>query len=84
MVSYFGVFNEEDQRKFHCIIHRLVHGPSPLQEKFLALGYVADFQQAVFDRQGAALPFQQEMELQVITRSQDSVRKGDQRPRGPR
>lgn len=53
MVSYFGVFNEEDQRKFHCIIHRLVHGPSPLQEKFLALGYVADFQQVVFDRQGA-------------------------------
>lgn len=46
VVLYFGVFKEEGQRKFHCIIHRLVHGPSPLQEKFLALGYVADFQQA--------------------------------------
>lgn len=50
MALYFGVFNKEGQRKFHCIIHRLVHGPSPLKEKFLALGYVADFQQAVFEQ----------------------------------
>lgn len=72
MVLYFSVFNKEGQGKFHCIIHRLVNGPPPLQEKFLALDYVVDFQQAVFDRQGSALPLQQEMQLQVITRSQDS------------